>query len=121
MAEASMHTPASDGARVPDAGAKLVWGHLRNIQRARNLRAEGPGVMTCKTICLGPCALGPVLQVWPDATWCGGVDEAGIERIVDEHLLGGRPVAGLAYTPQPGKQWLRATAQASTPDHPAGA
>jgi (2Fe-2S) ferredoxin len=130
MAEAARHAPASDGARVPDAegaavptqrhrvlvcaggpctdaGANLVWGHLRNLQKARNLRTEDPGVMTCKTTCLGPCALGPVLQVWPDGTWYGGVDESGIERIVDGHLLGGAPVADLAYTPQAGKQWLR--------------
>lgn len=132
MAQAAQHATASDGTRVPDAegatvpaqrhrvlvcaggpctdaGANLVWGHLRNIQKARSLRTEGPGVMTCKTTCLGPCALGPVLQVWPDGTWYGGVDEAGIERIVEQHLLGGAPVAELAYTPQPGKQWLRRT------------
>jgi (2Fe-2S) ferredoxin len=144
MAEAATRSPASDGARVPDAegatvpaqrhrvlvcagapcndaGASLVWGHLRNIQKARNLRTEGPGVMTCKTTCLGPCALGPVLQVWPDGTWYGGVDEAGIERIADEHLLGGQPVADLVYTPQAGKQWLRVAAQPSTPEPAAGA
>jgi (2Fe-2S) ferredoxin len=143
MAEAARHTPASDGTRVPDAegaavptqrhrvlvcaggpctdaGANLVWGHLRNIQKARNLRSECPGVMTCKTTCLGPCALGPVLQVWPDGTWYGGVDEAGIDRIVDEHLLGGQPVAELAYTPQAGKQWLRAAPLPATPEQAAG-
>lgn len=143
MAEAAMHAPASDGARSPeaegatvpaqrhrvllcaggpctDAGANLVWGHLRNIQKARNLRSEGPGVMTCKTTCLGPCALGPVLQVWPEGTWYGGVDEAGVERIVDEHLLGGQPVADLAYTPQAGKQRLRAAPRLAAPEQGAG-
>jgi (2Fe-2S) ferredoxin len=130
MAEAAAQAIASDGARVPDAegasvpaqrhrvlvcaggpctdaGANLIWGHLRNIQKARHLRTEGPGVMTCKTTCLGPCALGPVWQVWPDGTWYGGVDEAGAERIVQEHLLGGVPVDELVYMPQAGKQWLR--------------
>jgi (2Fe-2S) ferredoxin len=143
MADAATHAPASDGARVPDAegatvpaqrhrvlvcagapctdaGASLVWGHLRNIQKARNLRTEGPGVMTCKTTCLGPCALGPVMQVWPDGTWYGGVDEAGVERIVDEHLLGGQPVAELVYAQQAGKQWLRFALPASANEHPAG-
>ena len=114
--------PDAEGATVPaqqwrvmvcaggpctDAGAALVWGHLRNVQKARSLRTEGPGLMTCKTTCLGPCGLAPVLQVWPCGTWYGGVDEAGVDRIVDEHLLGGRPVADLVYTVQPGKQWLR--------------
>ena len=125
--------PDAEGATVPaqrhrvlvcaggpctDAGAALVWGHLRNIQKARGLRTEGPGVMTCKTTCLGPCGLGPVMQVWPDGTWYGGVDEAGVERIVEQHLLSGAPVAELSYVVQPGKQWLRATA-GLTPSSPA--
>jgi (2Fe-2S) ferredoxin len=106
------------GPACTDTGANLVWGHLRNIQKARNLRTEGPGVMTCKTTCLGPCALGPVLQVWPDGTWYGGVDEAAVERIVDEHLLGGQPVAAFAYAPQPRKQVLRQPAPRSGPRQP---
>jgi (2Fe-2S) ferredoxin len=85
----------------------VVWGHLRNIQKARSLRTDGPGVMTCKTTCLGPCGLAPVIQVWPDGTWYGGVDEAGVERIVEQHLLGGEAVTELSYVVQPGKQWLR--------------
>jgi len=117
-----MRVPDAEGATVPaqrhrvlvcaggpctDAGAALVWGHLRNIQKARSLRTEGPGVMTCKTTCLGPCGLAPVMQVWPDGSWYGGVDEAAVERIVEQHLLGGEPVAELSYVVQPGKQWLR--------------
>ncbi len=130
MAKRAAAATASDGARAPDAegatvpvqrhrllvcaggpctdaGANLVWGHLRNIQKARNLRTEGPGLMTCKTTCLGPCGLAPVMQVWPDGTWYGGVDEAAVERIVDQHLLGGQAVTEWVYTVQPGKQWLR--------------
>jgi len=141
MAQQGRVAPPADGTRVPDAegatvpaqrhrvlvcaggpctdaGAALVWGHLRNIQKARGLRTEGPGVMTCKTTCLGPCGLGPVMQVWPDGTWYGGVDEAGVERIVEQHLLSGAPVAELSYVVQPGKQWLRATA-GLTPSSPA--
>jgi (2Fe-2S) ferredoxin len=114
--------PEAEGATVPaqryrvlvcaggpctDAGAAVVWGHLRNIQKARCLRTDGPGVMTCKTSCLGPCGLAPVMQVWPDGTWYGGVDEAGVERIVEQHLLGGEAVTELSYVVQPGKQRLR--------------
>jgi (2Fe-2S) ferredoxin len=95
------------GGPCNNAGASLVWQHLRNLQKNRNLRSQGDGMMSCKTSCLGPCNLAPVVQVFPDATWYGGVDEAGIERIVDEHLLQGRPVAELAYERLPQKQRLR--------------
>jgi (2Fe-2S) ferredoxin len=123
--------PDAEGATVPaqrhrvlvcaggpctDAGSAVVWGHLRNIQKARSLRTDGPGVMTCKTTCLGPCGLAPVMQVWPDGTWYGGVNEAGVERIVEQHLLGGEAVTELSYVVQPGKQWLRSVLAARLND-----
>ena len=37
----------------------------------------------------------------------GGVSEGGIERIIHEHLIGGRVVDDLAYHPHPGRQTLR--------------
>lgn len=89
------------------AGADVIWGHLRNEQERRKLRITGDGVMTAKSTCLGPCNLAPVLQVFPEGTYYGGVTEAGIDRIIDEHLLGGRIVAALAYEPTGRKQSLR--------------
>lgn len=88
------------------AGAELIWCHLRNLQERRRLRVTPPGTMTARTTCLGPCALAPVLQVWPDGTWYGGVTETALERIVDEHLRAARPVAEFSYTPTGRKQRL---------------
>jgi (2Fe-2S) ferredoxin len=89
------------------AGAAVIWGHLRNEQKRLSLRTAGDGTMSAKTSCLGPCSLAPVLQVWPEGTTYGGVDEAGVDRIVQEHLLGGRIVEALAYHPTGAKQKLR--------------
>lgn len=95
------------GGPCNDAGAAVVWAHLRNEQKRLNLRTTGAGVMTCKTTCLGPCNLAPVLQVFPEGTYYGGVDEAGVDRIVQHHLLQGRVVEELAYPPESGRQLLR--------------
>ena len=89
------------------AGAAPIWGHLRNEQKRLSLRTAGDGMMSAKTSCLGPCSLAPVLQVWPEGTLYGGVDEAGVDAIVQEHLLGGRIVEALAYHPTGAKQKLR--------------
>lgn len=89
------------------AGAGTIWGHLRNEQKRLSLRTSGEGTMSAKTSCLGPCSLAPVLQVWPEGTYYGGVDEAGIDRIVESHLLRGEPVDDLAYLPTGTKQRLR--------------
>lgn len=95
------------GGPCNNAGAALVWGHLRNEQKRLNLRSAGEGTMSAKTSCLGPCNLAPVVQVFPEGTWYGGVDERGVDRIVGEHLLQGRVVAELAYAPTGVRQPLR--------------
>lgn len=104
------------GGPCNDAGAALVWGHLRNEQKRLDLRTTGEGMMSARTSCLGPCKLAPVVQVVPEGTWYGGVNEAGMDRIIAEHLLQGRPVADLAYAAIPGKQTLRAPGQPAPPE-----
>lgn len=89
------------------AGASVIWGHLRNEQQRLSLRTAGDGAMTAKTTCLGPCGLAPVVQVWPEGTNYGGVDEYALDRIIVGHLLKGEVVADLAYAPTGARQWLR--------------
>lgn len=89
------------------AGAEVIWGYLRNEQDRLSLRTAGDGCMSAKSSCLGPCNLAPVVQVWPEGTYYGGVDEEAIDRIIAAHLLAGEPVAGLAYEATGKKQYLR--------------
>lgn len=114
--------PAAEGSLVPaqkrrvlvcqggpcnSAGADAIWGHLRNQQERQKLRVTGDGVMTAKSTCLGPCNLSPVLQVFPEGTYYGGVTEEAVDRIIAEHLVGGRIVEAYAYHPTGRKQRLR--------------
>lgn len=103
------------GAPCNAAGADVIWGHLRNQQERQKLRVTGDGTMTAKSTCLGPCNLAPVLQVFPEGTYYGGVDESAIDRIVSEHLLGGAVVEDFAYQPTGRKQVLRP--KPATPDN----
>lgn len=95
------------GGPCNNAGGALLWGHLRNAQKRLALASAGEGAVSAKTSCLGPCALAPVVQVYPESTVYGGVDEAGIDRIVTEHLIGGQVVEALAYAPSRTRQRLR--------------
>ena len=96
-----------EGGACNAAGADAIWGHLRNVQERRKLRVTGDGTMTAKATCLGPCNLAPVLQVFPEGTYYGGVTEAVLDRIVEKHLLGGEVVEDFAYCPTGRKQRLR--------------
>ena len=50
------------------------------------------------TGCHGLCALGPIMQVYPEGIFYTGVKPEDVERIVDEHILGGNPVKDLVYS-----------------------
>lgn len=95
------------GAPCTAAGAALVWGHLRNEQARQSLRTCGEGMMSAKSTCLGPCSLAPVVQVWPAGTTYGGVDEAGVDTIIERHILSGQTAEAYAYPADGRKQRLR--------------
>ena len=45
--------------------------------------------------CLGPCGLGPTVVVYPEGIWYGKVGVKDVEEIMDQHVLGGKPVERL--------------------------
>ena len=54
----------------------------------RRIRANKSG-------CLDQCEKGPSVVVYPDNVWYGRVTEADVNEIVEEHIIGGRPVKRL--------------------------
>lgn len=58
------------------------------------------------TNCLGVCANGPVMIIHPDGIKYHQVDEAALEQIFQEHILGGQPVEALIlYRPNPNRRF----------------
>lgn len=45
--------------------------------------------------CLNRCELGPVVVIYPEATWYTWVDKADIDEIIESHLVSGQPVERL--------------------------
>jgi (2Fe-2S) ferredoxin len=66
---------------------------------------QGRRVLTSVKIvaggCMEACMVGPVIAVYPDDVWYGGVIEDDVPEIVD-HLQGGVPVQRLLLT---GEEW----------------
>lgn len=52
-------------------------------------------VMVTNTGCLGVCNKGPIVVVYPEGTWYGNVTIDDVERIMDEHIEGGKVVEEL--------------------------
>jgi (2Fe-2S) ferredoxin len=45
--------------------------------------------------CMDRCAEGPVVVVYPEATWYTYIDHADLDEIINEHLVNGRVVERL--------------------------
>lgn len=63
-----------------------------NQIQARNLFEK---IGLTNTGCMGPCMLGPSVLVYPEGVMYGKVTKDDVKTIIDQHLLGGEPVAAL--------------------------
>jgi len=88
------HVLVCGGTGCTSSGSQQIMEALKEELRSAGLENE---VSVVQTGCHGLCALGPIMIVYPDASFYSMVKIEDIPEIVQEHLLKGRVVTRLLY------------------------
>jgi len=91
------------GSRCTEHGeGQALYDELKARLKALGLDKGASCIKKTRAACLGPCKSGPLLCVQPDGIWYYDINSQKLERIIQEHLVGGQPIMEWVFHQGPG-------------------
>lgn len=101
------HILICTGPRCAAEGAsQALLDSLTDKFKAAGLDAGEMRVKRSRVSCFATCSGGPLMCVQPDGTWYYNVTPHNMDRIIEQHLVGGKVVADLVFHQGPDIQHL---------------
>ncbi len=87
------------GPRCAPGASEEIYQTLKT--KLKELKVDQQKVRRAQVQCFGVCQGGPILVVQPDGVWYHHVTQEKLVRIIQDHLLNGKPILEWAFYPVP--------------------